>query len=94
MRLVPQTASGASQLQHLLAEPEMAALIAAAPQMGRILRPLCRMLGVRPPPGLRAPPPARAPAPASPAAAAVRALDTAPRAPPAMRRARPAKIPA
>ncbi len=63
IRQVPQTAGGASQLQYLLAEPEMAALIAAAPQAGRILRPLCRMLGIRPPPGLRAPPPAPRAAP-------------------------------
>ena len=59
IRLVPYTAAGsASQLQHLLAEPDMAALIAAAPSVGRLLRPLCRMLGVRPPPALRLPPPA------------------------------------
>ncbi len=50
--LVPEAAAGyGSQLRHLLAEPEMAALIAAAPQARRILRPLCRMLGVRLPPG-------------------------------------------
>ena len=41
------------QLQHLLSDPEMVALIAAAPrQMGRVLRPLCWMLGIKPPPGL------------------------------------------
>ncbi len=34
------------QLAHLLTDPEMVALIAAAPGMGRVLRPLCRMLGV------------------------------------------------
>jgi hypothetical protein len=67
VRLVPQAASGASQLQHLLAEPEMATLLAAAPQMGRTLRPLCRMLGLRPPPGLLGPRPAP---PAAPACAA------------------------
>ena len=44
-----------SHLQHLLADPEMAALIAAAPQLGRVLRPLCRMLGVDPGPA-RLPP--------------------------------------
>lgn len=53
IRLVPYAAAGsASQLQHLLAEPDMAALIAAAPTAGRLLRPLCRMLGVRLPPAL------------------------------------------
>ena len=47
--LVPgEAAAYGSQLQHLLADPDMAALIAAAPQAGRLLRPLCRMLGVRP----------------------------------------------
>ena len=35
-----------SQLEHLLAEPEMQALVAALPGLGRILRPLRRMLGV------------------------------------------------
>ncbi len=60
VRLVPQAAASASQLQHLLADPELAAIIAAAPPMGRLLRPLCRMLGVAPPPGLRAAPRAAA----------------------------------
>ncbi len=46
IRLVPRAAPGASQLRHLLTAPEMAELLAAAPQAGRILRPLCRMLGV------------------------------------------------
>jgi len=64
VRLVPEAASGASQLQHLLTEPEMAALIEAAPQAGRLLRPLCRMLGVAPPPALALP--ARRAAPAAP----------------------------
>lgn len=45
--LVPYEAAGfASQLRHLLADPEMAALLAASPRMIRLLRPLCRMLGV------------------------------------------------
>ena len=47
--LVPCEAAGyASQLRYLLAEPEMAVLLDAAPQMRRLLRPLCRMLGVAP----------------------------------------------
>ena len=53
VRLAPGGAVHGSQLQHLLADPEMAALIAAAPQVGRLLRPLCRMLAVEPTPGLR-----------------------------------------
>jgi len=32
-------------LESLLKDPEMAALIAAAPQLGRLIRPLCRALG-------------------------------------------------
>jgi hypothetical protein len=53
VRLVPEAAAYASQLQYTLAEPEIAALLAATPQAGRILRPLCRMLGVPLPPALR-----------------------------------------
>ena len=46
IRLVPGTAAYAGQVQTLLADPQTAALLAAAPQAGRILRPLCRMLAV------------------------------------------------
>ena len=69
VRLVGREAAGCgSQLQFLLTDPEFAALIAAAPQMGRLLRPLCRMLGVDasalpPPSSRRAASPGRAPAP-------------------------------
>ena len=35
-----------SQLEHLLSGEEAAAFLAAVPRAGRILRPLCRMLGV------------------------------------------------
>ena len=65
VRLVPETACGAAQLQHLLTEPDMAELIAATPQMGRLLRPLCRMLGVAPPPAIATPPRPLVPAPPS-----------------------------
>jgi hypothetical protein len=68
LRFVPEAAASASQLQHLLADPDMAALLAAAPQAGRLLRPLCRMLGVHPPPGIgkpRAPRPTPPPRPAA-----------------------------
>ena len=71
--LVPFEAAGhASQLRHLLGEPDMAALLDATPQMRRLLRPLCHMLGVRlppPPPAAPDPPPAPDTQPA-PAAAA------------------------
>ena len=54
--LVPEAVGYRSQLEHLLADPEMAALLAAAPAaMRRPLRSLCRMLGVIPPPILAAP---------------------------------------
>ena len=64
VRLVPGAAAAGSQLCYLLATEDMANLLAAAPQAGRLLRPLCRMLGVRPPPALTPalalkPPPAR-----------------------------------
>jgi len=43
-------------LEQFLADPETIAQVAAAPQTGRILRPLCRMLNVVPPEYLRLPP--------------------------------------
>jgi len=57
VRLVPEAASYGSQLRHLLAEPEMAALLAASPQASRLLRPICRMLAVAPPHAVPRPPP-------------------------------------
>jgi hypothetical protein len=67
VKLVPEAASYGSQLQFLLAEPEMAALLAAAPTaMRRPLRSLCRMLGVQPPPILAPPPAARPERPPKP----------------------------
>ncbi len=59
LRQVPEAAPFGSQLRHLLSDPEMQALIVAAPQFGRVLRPLCRMLGIAPDEGLALP--ARAP---------------------------------
>ena len=56
-----------SQLATLLAEPATIELLATVPSAGRLLRPICRMLG-RPFPALRAPSPAK-PAPAAPRAA-------------------------
>ena len=43
----------ASQLQHLLARPDMADFLTAVPQAARILRPLCHMLGIEPPAQIR-----------------------------------------
>ncbi len=45
-----EAAGYASQLGHLLAEPEMQALMLASPAVARMLRPLCRVLGVDPMP--------------------------------------------
>jgi hypothetical protein len=78
VKLVPEAAAYGSQLQFLLAEPEMAALLAAAPAaLRRPLRSLCRMLGVDPPPILALPPrapPSTRPARAGPAPARKRSL--------------------
>lgn len=48
--LVPEILGFAGNLRLMLAEPEMEALIAADPRVGRILRPLCHLLGFNPPP--------------------------------------------
>jgi hypothetical protein len=46
-----------AQVEHWLSDPEVLALLAQAPQAaGRILRPLCHMLGIELPPALRLPP--------------------------------------
>ena len=71
LRLVPETAAYGGQVEHLLANPNMTALLAASPQAGRILRPLCHMLAIKPVPALAAPrraKPLAAPAAAIPAA--------------------------
>ncbi|MBV8588884.1 MAG: hypothetical protein JO212_02270 [Acetobacteraceae bacterium] len=47
LRLAPESAAFAGQMEHLLADPEMRALLAGSPQAGHMLRPLCRMLGIR-----------------------------------------------
>jgi hypothetical protein len=67
-------AFGRSQLSYLLHQPDMAELIAAAPPIAHHLRPICRMLGVKPPPGLFPPrKPRRKPTPkAVPAVARTR----------------------
>ena len=101
-RLMQQDgAAAASQLRYLLAEPDMAALAAADPRMGRLLRPLCHMLGVAPPPAIAQPRPvpsprvpdaAAAPAPVPPQQPALPQAPTPPRreAPPPPPREHPA----
>ncbi len=54
--LIPETAGSAAQLQTLLAGPDNPALLEAAPQLRRHLRPLCRMLGITLPPAPPLPP--------------------------------------
>ena len=56
-------ALASSRLQQLLADPDAAAFLQAAPQVGRMLRPLCRMLAADLPTPLRLPP---RPRPATP----------------------------
>ena len=90
IRAVPATAVGAVQLRWLLTTPEMAAL-AESPPMRRLLRPLCRMLGVdlptaKPPPPA-APPPIQAVEAPHPAPEPLRAA--APPVPPALPLATP-----
>ena len=54
--LLPINAAVANgQLTHLLAQPEMAELIAGAPTLGRLLRPLARMLAIDLPAALQRP---------------------------------------
>ena len=67
LRLVPPMVYPAkSQLEYLLADPAMAALLAASPGLRRTIRPLCRMLGLDPPPAPRPPPDPAPPDPAPP----------------------------
>jgi len=53
-------------LEEVLADPETVALVAAGPQAGRILRPMCRMVGVTPPSYLQLPQRPRLPRPPRP----------------------------
>jgi len=58
--LSPAAAAGASQLRHLLMDPEVLDLLRASPALVRMLRPLCRMLGVDLPVEFLPPKPANA----------------------------------
>ena len=64
IRRLPAAAPFAAELQRLIGDPQMAALLQANPGMARLLRPLCRMLGVQQPPEQRVP---RPPLPGQPA---------------------------
>ncbi|MBV9654832.1 MAG: hypothetical protein JOZ42_09750 [Acetobacteraceae bacterium] len=58
LALAPElnTRIGRAQIETLLADPAFLALLAQAPQAGRILRPLCHMLRITVPECLRLPP--------------------------------------
>lgn len=56
IKFAPETVQFSGQVQHLLTDTEMMRLMAAAPQAGRIVRPLCRMLGLAVPEVARLPP--------------------------------------
>ncbi len=77
LRLIQETAHGRSQFSDLLADPEVATLLAQDPQLRSILRPLCHILGIRrdqvpslypPTPPKQALPPPSQPPDAQPAA--------------------------
>ncbi len=61
-RMAPETVPSGIEFAYLLAQPEMMELLAAAPRLWRVLRPLCRMFGITPPEALPPAPPRRAPA--------------------------------
>jgi hypothetical protein len=67
-KLFPETAAPFSGSLHemLHGDPQMAELAAATPQAGRIVRPMCRMLGLKPPPYLQLPRRPRRPRPPRP----------------------------
>jgi hypothetical protein len=73
-RLVPRVGHVSGGLNQLMAEPQFLAFLEAAPQAGRLLRPLYWMIGVKPPPMLQPPKrqrpsdPAATPAASSPPA--------------------------
>jgi len=73
VKVVPGTAAYGIQLQYLLAQPELAPLVADA-RFRRMVNPLCRMLGIPPPPlpkrPATVPPEPAAPRPAAPEQAA------------------------
>ncbi len=48
-RMGPETVPFGIEFAYLLAQPEMAELLATAPRLWRVLRPLCRMFGITPP---------------------------------------------
>ena len=78
IRLVQPTAQYIPQLERFLADPQTRALVAAAPQAGRLLRPLCRMLAIAPPDWLRLPARPARPRPLQPAPVQLAPVQPAP----------------
>ncbi len=76
-RRIPEAAPPAGQFDALLHDPQTRAFVQAAPQAGRLLRPLCRALGIKQPGWLRLPKPRCPPRPApraAPRPASLRAI--------------------
>jgi len=63
IQIIAETSFWNDELKATLADPRMAEAVARAPHLGRTLRPLCRMLGVRVPAWLRLPRRPRPPRP-------------------------------
>ncbi len=57
-RMAPETVPFGIEFAYLLAQPEMTELLATAPRLWRVLRPLCRMFGITPHDAPPCPPPA------------------------------------
>ena len=64
----PEIAPAAGMLDLLVQEPELRRFATEVPRAGRLLRPLCHALGIRPPAELRLPPRPRKPRPPNPRA--------------------------
>ncbi len=65
--ITPDTIAFSGMLDSVLRDPEMVALMQAAPEaFGRPIRSLCRMFGIAPPPALALPPRRRRPRPPKP----------------------------
>jgi len=56
LRLAPETRQVGGQVQFWMEDPELAELVAKAPQLGRLLRWLCYAMHIEPPAALRPPP--------------------------------------
>ncbi len=57
----PEAATAAGMFNMLVEDAETRRFVAEVPRAGRLLRPLCQALGIRPPPYLRLPPRPRKP---------------------------------